>query len=314
MTTIATLTMNPALDMFLEAPRVEPDRKIRASRPTFRAGGGGINVSRAIRRLRGTSVAIFPCGGAAGEALLTQMTREGIETRPVPIYESTRENVNVTDLSNGSEYRFIVPGPQLGITEWQECLKTLQRLSPAPDYVVASGTLPAGAPVDFYARLAALATEMNFRLVVDSSGEPLRYAATKGTFLLKPNVRELAYIAGQVPASDADVEAAARFLVTARSVGAVVVSTGAAGALLVEANGATRIAAPLVPIASRIGAGDSLVAGIAIALARGGTLEEAVRYGVAAGASAVMAKGHHLCGYDETERLFGQLCHEEVTA
>ena len=177
----------------------------------------------------------------------------------------------------------------------------------------ASGILPVGTPVDFYARLAALAIEMKFRLIVDSSGEPLRYAATKGTFLLKPNVRELACIAGQVPASDADVETAARFLVTARGVGAVVVSTGAAGGLLVEGQHATRIAAPLVQIASRIGAGDSLVAGIVVALARGGTLEEAVRYGVAAGAAAVMAKGHHLCGYDETERLFGQICRETLT-
>lgn len=307
--TIVTLTMNPALDMFIEVPRVEPDHKLRASRPAYRAGGGGINVSRAISHLRGTSVALFPAGGATGEMLATLLQRESIATDCVRVADPTRENLNVIETSTGKEYRFIVPGPDLGIDEWQHCLRALKAMSPPPRYVVASGSLPPGVPVDFFARLARLATEMRFRLIVDTSGEPLRYAAAKGTFILKPNLRELASMNGAAPRSCEGIEEVARLLVERNGVEAVVVSVGAGGAILIDRHHVLRIAAPLVPIVSRIGAGDSMVAGMTVALARGDSLDDAVRYGVAAGAAAVMTPGHRLCAYDDTEHLFAEMCH-----
>src|SRR5690348_709509 len=118
MSTIVTLTMNPALDVFLEVPRVEPELKMRTSRPIYRAGGGGINVSRAIRHLGGRSIALFPAGGATGDMIVTLLRRESIEVDFIRIAEPTREDINVTERSTGREYRFIVPGPELGIDDW----------------------------------------------------------------------------------------------------------------------------------------------------------------------------------------------------
>ncbi len=306
MKTIVTLTMSPSVEMFLEVPRMTPGRKLRCPAPIYGPDGGGINVSRAIRRLGGSSVAIFPAGGATGDLLVTMLHREQISTNVVRIGEATPEGVNVTERATGHDYRFAVPGPDLTPDEWQQCLRALRDHQPAPDIVVASGSLPPSLPVDFYGRVAAIAQECGFRLIVDTTGEPLRHAATRGTYLLKPNVGELSLIAGGA-ISETVVEGAARSIVAAGRAQVVVVSLGAAGAMLVDARGLERIPAPIVPLASRAGAGDSMVAGIALALARGWDIDDSVQFGVAAGSAAVIAPGHQLCRRDETEMLFEQM-------
>jgi len=298
--------MNPAVDRFLEVARISPGRKMHCPAPIYLPGGGGITVSRAIRRLGGSSTAIFPAGGAPGALLATMLQREEIPVNAIRIADSTRENVNVVERSTGHDLRFVVPGPEIAMDEWRRCLDALRGHQPAPDFVVASGSLPPSVPVDFYGRVAAIAREKGFRLIIDTSGEPLRHAATEGTYLLKPNVAELSVIAGGA-ISEMVVEGAARSIVAAGRAEVVVVSTGAAGAMLVDARGLRRVAAPIVPIANRAGAGDSMVAGIAVALARGWDIDDAVQFGVAAGSAAVIAPGHQLCRRDETEMLFEQM-------
>lgn len=298
--------MNPAIDMFLETPRLVPDRRLPSVPPAYGPGGGGISVSRAIARLGGTSTALFPAGGRIGEFLNSLMQRESIPVSLVPIDGETRQNVNIRERTTGNEYRLVVPGAELAREEWEQCLRALESIHPEPDYVVASGSLPPGPPVDFYARVAALAVRKGFRLIVDTAGEPLRHAATAGTYLLKPNLGELAVLSGGV-LTETLIEGAARSIVAADRAKVVVVSAGSGGALLVDANGVERFASPIVPIVSRIGAGDSMVAGIVVALARGWAVEDAVEFGVAAGAAAVMTAGHELCRREDAEMLFERM-------
>jgi 6-phosphofructokinase 2 len=307
MKTIVTVTMNPALDVFLEVPYLLPERKLRSMRPIYAPGGGGINVSRAIRNLGGSSSALFLAGGATGEDLIRLLQRESIDVRPIKTMEPTRESVNILDRSTSKEYRVIVPGPDVAKPEWEELLHALQSTVPVPDYVVASGSLPPGVPVDFYGRIAALGRHLHFRVIIDTSGEPLRNSAVKGTYLLKPNVGELSRIAGDGNGSDVFLGNASRAIVESGRSEVMIVSAGAAGAILVDRKGVRRIAAPLVPIASRVGAGDSMVAGIVLALARGLSIDDAARFGVAAGSAAVMSPGHYLCRRDDTERLFEEM-------
>ena len=307
MSKIVTLTMNPALDVFLEVPKMEPELKLRASRPVYRPGGGGINVSRAIRHLGGRSTALFPAGGATGDMIVTLLRRESVDVDVVEIAEPAREDINVMERATGREYRFVVPGPELSIREWQHCIRVLQTMLPKPDYVVASGSLPPGVPVDFFARLAVIARETDFRLIVDSSGEPLRHAAVHGTFIVKPNVKELVAMTGNPSIEPARIGAAASQLVEKSGVEAVIVSMGDAGAVFADRHEVRRIAAPTVPVVSHNGAGDSMVAGVVLALARGESLENAVRYGVAAGTAAVMTAGHHLCTAADTDRLYAEM-------
>lgn len=307
MPTILTLTMNPALDVFLETPRLRPNGKLRCGKPVYLPGGGGINVSRAIRRLGGSSTALFPAGGSVGNRLMELLAREAIATNVVRIAEETRENVNVIEAATSLEYRFIVPGPQLGIDEWKQLLDVIQSVRPRPDYLVASGTLPPGVPVDFYGKLSALCEQLGVRLIVDTSGEALRHTGGRGAFLMKPNVGELMAAVTDGELSDAAVGHAAQSLVNAGRSEVVVVSAGSGGAIVADRHGTRRIAAPVVPIGSRVGAGDSMVAGITIALANGSSIDDAVMFGVAAGSAAVMRRGHELCRLEDTVRLFHEI-------
>ena len=311
---IYTLTMNPSIDKNSTVDTVLAEHKLRCGPPSFEAGGGGINVSRAVGKLGGCSKALYPAGGFTGNLLAGLLDRESLDHSRIPVAGMTRENLTVFESSSGSQYRFGMPGAEMSANEWRQCLVRLEEIGrDPPDYFVMSGSLPPGIPEDFYARALACFEDTDCRCVVDSSGPALAAAAMTGVFLLKPNLRELGQIAGRNLEDEADQEAVAWKLIEAGKSETVLVSLGSAGTMLVMRNPAgtkhvENIRAPRVPIRSKIGAGDSMVAGTILALARGRSLREAVLYGMAAGSSAVMTPGTELCRADTTERLFKQLC------
>lgn len=305
---IATLTLNPAVDQSTTVDHVSPEEKLRCDRPRFDPGGGGINVSRAVRRMGGAARAVYLAGGPGGEILEELLEGEGVEHLVVEIEGRTRQNLAVLDDSSDDQYRFTFPGPDVTEDEWRRCLEVLEELEPVPSYLVASGSLPPGLPADTLGELARRCRGRGVRLVVDSSGEPLCRAVEEGVFLVKPNLRELGQIVGRELEHDRMIEAAARKLVDDGRCRAVVVSLGAGGALLVTGEESSlRVNPPTVPIRSRVGAGDSMVGGLVLALARGLEMDEAVRYGVAAGAAAVTTPGTELCRGEDVERLFGEM-------
>lgn len=308
---IVTLTINPALDENTRIDRVNPNQKLRCDPPEREPGGGGVNVSRAIRRLGGESLAIYPCGGPIGEIYRQLLDDEGVNQRPISIENMTRENLIIFEKNSSQQFIFAMPGPELREEEWRRALEALASVRPKPDYVVASGSIPPGVPDDFYKRAAELVKEMDSRLVVDTSEEPLRLAAETGVYLLKPNMRELGQLAGHEIESEEHQIEAAREMVDAGQADVVVVSMGAGGALLVTEGIEEHLRTPTVPIRSRLGAGDSMVAGIVLALSRGKTIRDAVRFGTASGAATVMLPGTELCRRDDTERLYEQLIADE---
>ncbi len=301
---IATLTVNPTIDQNTRVRQVVPERKLRCERPRREPGGGGVNVSRAIHRLGGDSTLLYLAGGLTGEMLESLLAEEGLTQMRIPIEGWTRENLIVLESISGQQFRFGMPGPDVCEVEWQRCLDALRALDPPPQYVVASGSLCPGMPADFYARVAEVASELNARLVVDTSGEALHEAVRAGVYLLKPNAGELAALVGREMTSEAEQLDAARALVRSGACEVLVISLGAGGALLVTSGGSEHLRTPTVPIRSKVGAGDSMVAGIVLGLARGLGLRDAVRLGVAAGAAAVMTDGTELCRRQDTERLY----------
>lgn len=314
MKTIITLTLNPAIDQSTSVDRVIPERKLRCAPPRFDPGGGGLNVSRALHRLGGQSAALYTAGGPTGEMLKELLDREGIINYPIPIAGWTRINLVALENASGLQYRFGVPGPPLGPQEVDTCIGRISSFAPLPDCIVASGSLPPGAPKGSYAALARQARVFGSKLVLDTSGEALTEAVREGVFLIKPNLRELGELAGGGLTDEADAAAAARSLIEQAYCEAVVVSLGKEGALLVTADLNEKIAAPAVPVQSKVGAGDSMVAGIVLGLAVGRPLVEAVRFGVAAGAAAVMTPGTELCRREDAERLFNDMLAQEPAA
>ncbi len=302
---IATLTLNPALDVATRIGSVAPEIKLRCAEPVFHPGGGGINVSRAIAFLGGVSSAVYTAGGHNGTMLARLLNDERIDNHPLPIAGITRENVVVYEESTALQYRFTMPGPALGADEWVACLEALFNLNPA--YIVASGSLPPGVPTEFYGEITRYAREYGIRVILDTAGDALNRAIGKGVFLLKPNLRELERFAGESIHGERQIRQAGQRLIAEGLTDVLVVSMGAAGAVLITAADCIHIRAPIVPIQSKVGAGDSMVAGIVLGLARGFKLADAARLGVAAGSAAVMTAGTQLCRAEDAWRLYDEI-------
>ncbi|WP_426061622.1 1-phosphofructokinase family hexose kinase [Hymenobacter sp. B1770] len=304
MKNVVTLTLNPAIDKSTVAPQIVPDHKIRCSTPKFEAGGGGINVARALKRLGIDSKAVFTAGGPPGEILQQLLTNEGVAIQPVRTEAWTRENFIVVDASNNQQYRFGMPGRVLLEEEQEQLLATLAALSPVPDVLVASGSLPPGMEPEFMGRIAHWARSVGAKLIVDTSDKALQSAVNEGVFLLKPNLGELSRLVGTEALDTESAADAARSIINAGKCEIVVVSLGANGAYLVTKDEEEHIAAPCVKKRSTVGAGDSMVAGMVFALCQGRPVREAVRLGVACGSAATMNSGTELFHQDDAEKLF----------
>jgi 6-phosphofructokinase 2 len=307
MANIATLTINPAIDLSTTVGRMMPGRKLRCKGLQRHAGGGGINVARVVRRLGSEVIAVYTCGGIVGRLLEDLVAREGIESRTVQVAAETREDFTVHEETSGGQFRFVLAGPQVTETEWQACLNAVSSLEPFPRYLVASGSLPPGVPDDFYARVAQAAHEHGAKLLLDTSGPPLKAALAEGVYLIKPNLHELMDFA-HVRADDQEGQAAACRQIVERGHAQVIALTLAdKGALLTTRDGTWH--APALPIepVSVVGAGDSFLGGMTWSLAEGHSVETAFRYAVAAGSATLLQPGTELCHSADVKRLFHQV-------
>lgn len=305
---IVTLCMNPALDITTTTEVVRPTDKLRCTTARYDPGGGGINVANVAQVLGVPSTAVFPGGGPAGQLVHDLLVAEGIAVQRISIGGATRESFTVDETGTARQYRFVLPGPQLTVAEHTECLLRLRRTAAGAGIVVASGSLPPGVPDDFYQQVSTACEELGVPLLLDTSGEGLAHVKS-GVFLLKPSIRELREDVGEPLAREEEQVDAARELITSGIAGNVLVSLGAQGALLVSAREAQRFAAVPVPPGSGVGAGDAMLAGVAVGISRGWPLAEAVRLGIAAGAAMLLTPGTAPCTREDTERLFGQTGH-----
>ena len=312
---IVTLTMNPAVDISTSVAKVETNTKLRCDPPSRHPGGGGINVSRGIRKLGGFSLALFLLGGKSGEFIADFLQNEGVKISPQKIDGDIRENITVYEENSGEQYRFGMPGPALREIEWKEILERLESMCGNAQYLVASGSLPLNVPVDFYARVARIAHKTNTSYILDTSGEALEAAAKEEVFLIKPNRKELGHITGEKNAHEKDLKglkSLALEITETKQIGSIVVSLGREGAMLVTKDGISIVPAPDVKTRSKIGAGDSMTAGIVLSLAGGKELEKAFRYGIAAGSAAVMTPGTELCRRKDADRLYEEMIKQEA--
>jgi 6-phosphofructokinase 2 len=310
---IVTITINPAVDIFVSTARVEPTRKMRTSAPKRDPGGGGINVARVAFRLGGKVTAIYPASGAIGRLLTRLLEREGIDSIVTPSHAETRENFTAYEDDSGEQFRFVLPGSPLHRAEWEAVLHEIENIKTKPKFIVASGSVPPGVPTDFFAKVAAMAKKNGAKALVDTSGTALKAAIAEGVYLVKPNLNELSDLCGRVLDTDATRIAACRDMIKAGEAEAVALTLGADGALLVTREAVWRAQPMTIEAVSTVGAGDSFLGGMVAALAQGETLEEAVRVAVAAGFAAVMRPGTELCHKEDVERLMPRVRVHEIT-
>lgn len=301
---IVTLTLNPALDITSDTETVRPTHKLRCGPAAIEPGGGGINVARVLHALDADVVAVFPMGGPAGATMEALLRDSGVPIAPVPVAAPTRESITIDERSTGEQFRFVLPGAELGDDEIAMLLAAIEQV-PDPACLVASGSLPPGLDPAIFGTLAELCRRTGARLVIDTSGPALAACEGVRAYLIKPSIREVEELVGRALPDAAAQARAARELIDRGFADVVVISLGERGALLSARDTELRMAAiPAPPGGGAVGAGDSMVAGLTLALARGASLEEALRMGVAAGTAALLTPAEDLVRRVDVERLY----------
>lgn len=303
---ILTVTLNPALDTTTSVPRLEPQRKLRCEPAVLHAGGGGANVSRAIRELGGSSRAFVVLGGHTGRQYGDLLRAGGIDCIEYPLSGETRTSMTVMEQQSGLHYRFVLPGPPQEARCGDAILAELGRIiAGGIRYVVASGSLLPGIAEDFYARLGDLVRWHNARLILDTHGAALKRGLAGRPFLIRLNQLEAEELATETSASGSPADIAAQ-LVGSGATEVAVFAMGERGSLVTTRDCQFTIAPPEVTVHSMVGAGDSYVAALTLALAQGWSLESANRFGVAAAASAVTREATQLCERTTSERFYNE--------
>ena len=288
---IVTVTPNPSLDRTVELPELVRGEVLRASASRVDPGGKGVNVARALVAAEQACVAVLPSGGSVGDRIADLLAPQGVPVVAVAVRGTTRCNTALVE-PDGTTTKVNEPGPQLSAAEVTDLESAVAGLAARADWVVTAGSLPAGVDDDFHARIVRAAHAAGARVAVDSSGAPMLAAVAAGPDLVKPNLEELEELAGRPLASLGDVLGAAQAL-REQGVGAVLVSLGERGALLVDHTGAHHAATEPVAVRSTVGAGDSTLAGF---LAAGGSGSTALVTAVAYGAAAVGLPGSVMPG------------------
>ena len=302
---IVTLTINPSLDKSTDFTGLIPEQKMRCEKPRYDAGGGGINVSKAISKLGGSSLCVFTSGGSSGEMLEELIAKDGLKSIAIKTKNWTRENFIAFDTKTKSQYRFGFPGNEFSEDEKTKIVEIIKEIK--CNYLVISGSLNEGLPTNFYQKIVKIAKLSGIKVIVDTSGEALQKALETGVYLAKPNIGELAKLLGVERLELHEVEKAAKTLLENGSAEIIVVSLGVKGAILVTKEVTEFVKAPKIEKKSTVGAGDSMVGGMVWALSQNKTLKEVIQMGVCCGTAATMNEGTQLFKTDDVQKLFKEM-------
>jgi len=304
---ILTLTLNPALDITTHIDKVVAQRKLRCGLPRYDAGGGGINVSRAIKHLGGESLALVALGGASGTLYRGVLDASGIDYVACELSGETRSSLTVMEDTSGLQYRFLLPGPEQHRSDIDRLVAAVEeQLTRGFRYIILSGSITPGMPVRFYTDICASAERQGVRTIVDTSGEALRAALAARPYILRIDHIEAAELIDGSDMERLSVPETARAVVRQGLAEIAIITVDDEGAVVATAEECLQIRPPKVPVVSAVGAGDSFVGALAMGLERGWPLREACRYGVAAAASAVTTEATELCSRESTERFFAE--------
>lgn len=298
---IATLSLNPAVDMAYLVGQLVAEDKTQSTSARFDPGGNAINVARALIRLGHETSACCILAGESGVLLRRLLERERVFPVAIQVPGETRINCTIQQRRPPVEYKVAGLGPELS----SDALKgiTQRFLEHAGNgFGILSGSLPDGTPPDFYAKLCNKLKSQGARAIVDARDSMLRAAIGTRPFMIKPNRYELEILGGKSLSTVDNVAEEARKLQKA-GIDFVCVSLGAEGAVLTDKENSYYALAPKVRVRSTVGAGDSMLAGLIAALADNQSTGEALRLGLACGSGAVTHSGTMLFNPEDLDAL-----------
>lgn len=303
---ILTVTLNPSLDLATDVASVEPNQKLRCEAPHTDPGGGGTNVSRAIRLLGGQSRTFVALGGATGARVEDLLVEAGLTVIRHEAPDETRQSLVVTSKTTGDQYRFMLPGPKWFPMDSTAAEAAIVDAAEPGGLVVLSGSLPPGMPPQVLPDLCGRLGTKGTQVVADTSGPALHlFASGQGArpYVLRMNHFEASEIAGRMLANLSETADLASELIERGVAEIVIVARGPEGSVLATKDQRLHSHAASVPVRSKVGAGDTFVGSFTLSLAEGRPLDEALSRAVAAASAAVMTEGTLLCRPEDAARL-----------
>ncbi|MCY4087512.1 MAG: 1-phosphofructokinase family hexose kinase [Actinomycetia bacterium] len=310
---IVTVTPNAALDRTLIVPSFQVGHRHRASSASTSAGGKGINVARALKRLGIPVVCTGLAGGRAGVQIVERLTGEGLLNDLVRIQDESRTSTAVIDPTSTVSTEINEWGPELDESEVAMLREKLVYLSQGADSVVFCGSLPRGVEDGLYADLIRSVARLSVPTVLDADGEPLRLGVQAGPTVVSPNVNEAEQLVGHEFAGSADIAAGLDEVAAFGPKNVLITVPDGCYALLREDREELRLRARVSPIdaVSTIGAGDALLAGYLAARVLGKAAGDSLRQGVATGAASVLEAGAGRFDTKEIARIAADVTIEE---
>jgi 1-phosphofructokinase/tagatose 6-phosphate kinase len=302
---IITVTLNAALDRSLTVPILQLGQRHRASDVLTLAGGKGINVARALKRLDHPVVATGLAGGRTGTRIVEQLTEESILNDFVRIRQESRTSTLVVDPTSGTQTEINEWGPKVSETELEMLLEKVRYLSRSAEAVVFAGSLPRGVADDFYADAVRELTRRGARVALDTEGEPLRRGLEAEPWLVSPNQHEAEQLVGQELFDDEDFLMALDTIAEMGARNVHITLENGCFALVREERQVRRYRAvtPLLEPVSVVGAGDAFLAQWLSAALDDASAEDALRLAAAAGAASVLEVGAGRFDPGEVKRL-----------
>ncbi len=311
---IVTVTLNAAIDRTLTVPNFQPGHRHRASASLTSAGGKGINVARALKRLDAPVISTGLAGGRTGDRIIEELAYEALLNDFVRIHDESRTSSAVVDPTAGTLSEIYEWGPAVRPEELDMLFDKLRYLARVATYVVFSGSLPRDVPDDFYAEAIRDLNRRGVMCVLDTEGEPLRHGVDAEPYIVSPNQREAESLVGQEFEDDEDFRMALDAIVELGARNVLITQETACFAAFREDRATRRFRAVtdrVDPVAA-VGAGDVLLAGFLAARSSGRSLEDALAQGVGCAAASVLELGPGRFDPREASRLAAAVRLEEL--
>jgi len=302
---IICITLSPCIDKSTVVDKFVPEKKLKCAYPVLEAGGGGINVSRALKNFRTDSLCIYVSGGYTGKVLNNLIYHEQIKALAIHSNLFTRENFIVFEQQTHLQFRFGMPVNKVSEAEWKPIIAQLKKGK--SDFIVLSGSISPDISPAFFKEVEKIVKSSNAKFIVDTAGKPLKAILKTGAFLIKPNQNEFSGLFGKRILNAKEIVKRAKEMVKQSKIENVLVSLGADGAVLINKDIAIQFLPPKLKIKSTVGAGDSMVAGIVFELNKGKTITEAVKFGVGCGSATSINSGMQLCSLAGAKKMSSKI-------
>lgn len=308
---IITVTMNPAIDKTVDIDTFEPGGLNRIKRIELDAGGKGINVSKTIKHLGGTSIATGFIAGNAGEVIEKVLVEYGIQTDFIQVSGETRTNMKVVE-KNGAVTELNEPGPNVSEEDIEKLIGKLEGYASPETLIVLAGSIPHGVDKNIYRIITEKMHAKGASVLLDADGELFVNSLEAKPDIIKPNRVELEeyYHLDYRATEEQLVEMGMKL--QERGVGFVAISMGQMGALFLGKDQKLKCKGLSVKAHSTVGAGDAMVAALAYGWEEKLPMKEAVALGMATSAGAVTTVGTKPPAREVVDELLGQVELEEL--